>query len=155
MAIRVTIFDDNKRLSRFTFSVDRWQFGFQIAGTYTDCSEIYSKIKSSQPDVILMDIKMPGINGIEAVKLVKKDFPGINVLMQTAFENDENVFEAICAGASGYILKNTPPAKILEYIVEVYQGGSPMSPIVARKVLGFYSSLPKHKQLLPLLKNTI
>ncbi|MBK7391615.1 MAG: response regulator transcription factor [Bacteroidetes bacterium] len=137
MAIRVTIFDDNKRLLDSLSVLIDGSSGFQIAGTYTDCSEIYSKIKSSQPDVILMDIKMPGINGIEAVKLVKKDFPGINVLMQTAFENDENVFEAICAGASGYILKNTPPAKILEYIVEVYQGGSPMSPIVARKVLGF------------------
>jgi DNA-binding NarL/FixJ family response regulator len=137
MAIRVTIFDDNKRLLESLSVLIDGSEGFQIAGTFTDCSDINSKINSSKPDVILMDIEMPGINGIEAVKLVKKDFPGINVLMQTAFENDENVFEAICAGASGYILKNTPPAKILEYIVEVYQGGSPMSPIVARKVLGF------------------
>lgn len=137
MAIRVTIFDDNKKLLESLDVLIDGSPGFQIAGTYLDCSNLQSKIEKSQPDVILMDIEMPGINGIEAVKLVKQHFPKINVLMQTAFENDENVFEAICAGASGYILKNTAPAKILEYIVEVYQGGSPMSPSVARKVLGF------------------
>ncbi len=137
MAIRVTIFDDNKKLLESLDVLIDGTPGFQIAGTYLDCSDLQKKIEKSQPDVILMDIEMPGINGIEAVKMVKNHFPKINVLMQTAFENDEHVFEAICAGASGYILKNTPPAKILEYIVEVYQGGSPMSPSVARKVLGF------------------
>ncbi|MBK7683705.1 MAG: response regulator transcription factor [Bacteroidetes bacterium] len=137
MAIRVTIFDDNKRLLDSLSVLIDGTPGYQIAGIYTDCSDLQTKIKKSQPDVILMDIEMPGINGIEAVKIVKKEFPRINVLMQTAFENDENVFNAICAGASGYILKSTAPSKILEYIVEVYQGGSPMSPSVARKVLGF------------------
>ena len=137
MAIRVTIFDDNKRLLDSLCVLIGGSPGFQMANTYTDCSDLESKVEKSQPDVILMDIEMPGINGIEAVKIVKQQFPKINVMMQTAFENDENVFAAICAGASGYILKNTPPAKILECIVEVYQGGSPMSPSVARKVLGF------------------
>jgi len=137
MAVRVTIFDDNQRLLDSLAMLIDGSAGFQIAGTFTDCSDLENKIEKSQPDVILMDIEMPGINGIEAVKIVKKKFPGINVLMQTAFENDENVFEAICAGAQGYILKNTPPAKILEFIIDVYQGGSPMSPSVARKVLGF------------------
>jgi DNA-binding NarL/FixJ family response regulator len=137
MAVRVTIFDDNQRLLDSLDALIGGSPGFQIAGIFSDCSDIQSKIEKSQPDVILMDIEMPGINGIEAVKLVKRYFPRINVLMQTAFENDELVFEAICAGAQGYILKNTPPARILECIVEVYQGGSPMSPSVARKVLGF------------------
>ena len=137
MAIRVTIFDDNKRLLDSLSVLIDGTPGYQIAGLFMDCTDIESKIEKSQPDVILMDIEMPGISGIEAVRVVKNKYPQINVLMQTAFENDENVFEAICAGASGYILKNTAPAKILEYIVEVYQGGSPMSPSVARKVLGF------------------
>lgn len=137
MAVRVTIFDDNKKLLDSLNVLIDGSPGFQIAGTFINCSDLVSKIEDSQPDVILMDIEMPGINGIEAVKIVKKHFPKINVLMQTAFENDEHVFEAICAGASGYILKNTPPSRILECIVEVYQGGSPMSPSVARKVLGF------------------
>jgi len=137
MAIRVTIFDDNKRLLDSLSVLIDGSPGFQIANTFVDCTDLEKKVKISEPDVILMDIEMPGISGIEAVKIVKKHFPKINVMMQTAFENDENVFAAICAGASGYILKNTPPSRILECIVEVYQGGSPMSPSVARKVLGF------------------
>lgn len=137
MAVRVTIFDDNKKLLDSLSVLLDGSPGFQVAGIFTDCTDLESKVEKSQPDVILMDIEMPGINGIEGVKILRQKFPRINVMMQTAFENDENVFEAICAGASGYILKNTPPAKILECIIEVYQGGSPMSPSVARKVLGF------------------
>ncbi len=142
MAIRVTIFDDNKRLLDSLDVLINGTPGYQIVGLYTDCLDLENKIKKSEPDVILMDIEMPHMSGIEAVKIVKRKFPRINVLMQTAFENDENVFEAICAGAMGYILKNTPPARILECIVEVYQGGSPMSPSVARKVLGFLHQPP-------------
>ena len=145
MAVRVTIFDDNKKLLESLSALLEGSPGFQIAGMFTDCADLDSKVEKSQPDVILMDIEMPGINGIEAVKMVKQKFPKINVMMQTAFENDENVFAAICAGASGYILKNTPPARILECIVEVYQGGSPMSPSVARKVLGFLQK-PKEEE---------
>ncbi|HNR21164.1 MAG TPA: response regulator transcription factor [Bacteroidia bacterium] len=137
MAVRVTIFDDNKKLLDSLSVLLDGSPGFQVAGIFTDCTDLESKVEKSQPDVVLMDIEMPGINGIEGVKILRQKFPRINVMMQTAFENDENVFEAICAGASGYILKNTPPAKILECIIEVYQGGSPMSPSVARKVLGF------------------
>ncbi len=137
MAVRVTIFDDNKRLLDSLSVLIDGSPGFQMAGIFENCNNLISDIERAQPDVILMDIEMPGINGIEAVKMVKHRFPKMNVMMQTAFENDENVFAAICAGASGYILKNTPPSKILECIIEVYQGGSPMSPSVARKVLGF------------------
>lgn len=137
MAVRVTIFDDNTRLLDSLSVLIDGSPGFQIAGTFENCNSLIGDIEKTQPDVILMDIEMPGINGIEAVKIVKQRFPKMNVMMQTAFENDENVFAAICAGASGYILKNTPPSKILECIIEVYQGGSPMSPSVARKVLGF------------------
>jgi DNA-binding NarL/FixJ family response regulator len=147
MAIRVTIFDDNKKLLDSLSVLIDGSPGFQLVKAYIDCSDLQNKIKESQPDVILMDIEMPGINGIEAVKIVKLNFPTINVLMQTAFEDDENVFAAICAGASGYILKNTPPVKILESIVDVYQGGSPMSPSVARKVLGFLQQPKQEKHI--------
>jgi DNA-binding NarL/FixJ family response regulator len=147
MAIRVTIFDDNKKLLDSLSVLIDGSPGFQMAKAYPNCSDLQNKINDSQPDVILMDIEMPGINGIEAVKIVKQNFLSINVLMQTAFEDEENVFAAICAGASGYILKNTPPAKILESIVEVYQGGSPMSPSVARKVLGFLQQPKQEKHI--------
>lgn len=136
MAIRVTVFDDNTKLLDSLSVLIEGSPGFELAGAFSSCINLVEKIKTSQPDVILMDIEMPEINGIEAVAMVRKEFPGINVMMQTAFENDENVFAAICAGASGYILKDTPPARILDFIVDVYQGGSPMSPSVARKVLG-------------------
>jgi len=137
MAIRISIFEDNVRLLDSLVVLLEGSPGFQMVGAFPDCSDLERKIEKSQPDVILMDIELPGMTGIEAVKIVKQRFPKVNVMMQTAFENDENIFDAICAGASGYILKNTPPTKILESIVEVYQGGSPMSPSVARKVLGF------------------
>lgn len=137
MAIRVTVFDDNRKiLDSLSVLIDGTP-GYQIAGTFINCNNVIKDVEKSEPDVILMDIEMPGMDGIEAVKLVKQKFPKTNVLMQTAFEEDDKVFNAICAGASGYILKNTSPARILECIVEVYQGGSPMSPSVARKVLGF------------------
>ena len=81
---------------------------------------------------------MPGINGVEAVKLLKKDFPRLTVVMQTVFEDDEKVFAAICNGASGYLLKDTPPARLMESIVEAYNGGAPMSPSIAKKVLALF-----------------
>lgn len=137
MSIRVVVFDDNALfLDSMSLLIDDAP-GFTLAGAYTDCTDIAQKIGESQPDVVMMDIEMPGVNGIEGVRQIKKNFSKINVLMQTSFEDDDKVFNAICAGASGYILKNTMPARILESIVEVYQGGSPMSPSVARKVLGF------------------
>jgi DNA-binding NarL/FixJ family response regulator len=137
MSIRVVVFDDNALfLDSMSLLIDDAP-GFTLAGAYTDCKDIDQKMGESQPDVVMMDIEMPGVNGIEGVRQIKKNFTKINVLMQTSFEDDDKVFNAICAGASGYILKNTMPARILESIVEVYQGGSPMSPSVARKVLGF------------------
>jgi DNA-binding NarL/FixJ family response regulator len=137
MSIRVVVFDDNALfLDSMSLLIDDAP-GFTLAGAYTDCNDIDQKMGESQPDVVMMDIEMPGVNGIEGVRQIKKNFTKINVLMQTSFEDDDKVFNAICAGASGYILKNTMPARILESIVEVYQGGSPMSPSVARKVLGF------------------
>lgn len=142
MAIRVAVFDDNPLLrDSMSLLIDSAP-GFQLAGVFEDGTDIAGKIAGCQPDVVMMDIEMPHVNGIEAVRQIKQGFPQLNVLMQTAFEDDNKVFDAICAGASGYILKNTAPVKILEAIVEVYQGGSPMSPSVARKVLGFLQAPP-------------
>ncbi|MBL7922917.1 MAG: response regulator transcription factor [Bacteroidia bacterium] len=137
MSIRVAVFDDNALFLDSMSLLIEDAPGFTLAGAFTGCDQLDTKIGDSQPDVVMMDIEMPGVNGIEGVRQIKKLFPRLNVLMQTSFEDDDKVFNAICAGASGYILKNTLPARILESIVEVYQGGSPMSPSVARKVLGF------------------
>ena len=135
MAVRVTIFDDNKRLLDSLSVLIDGSPGFQMAGIFENCNNLISDIERTQPDVILMDIEMPGINGIEAVKMVKHRFPKMNVMMQTAFENDENVCFFFCAGASGYILKNTPPSRILESIREAATGGAPMTPSIAHKIL--------------------
>lgn len=149
MSVRVAVFDDNALfLDSMSLLIEEAP-GFFLAGAFTDCEHIADKIKSCEPDVVMMDIEMPHVNGIEAVKVIKSEFPKLNVLMQTSFEDDDKVFNAICAGASGYILKNTLPARILESVIEVYQGGSPMSPSVARKVLGFLQTPPAASKQVP------
>ncbi len=136
--IRVAIFEDNKHL-RETFelllnSAD----GFVCTGAYPDCSDLLTDLEAATCDIVLMDIEMPGMNGIEATKSVKAHFPSINILIQTVFFDDNYIFEAICAGASGYILKSTTPDGYLEAIRDVHAGGSPMTPGIARRVLELF-----------------
>jgi len=108
---------------------------FIVTGSYSHVLDCVQDVRESRPDVVLMDIEMPGMTGIEAVRAIKKEFPQVQVLMQTVFEDDDRVFDSICAGASGYILKNFLNTKLVESIRELQFGGSPMSPSIARKVL--------------------
>lgn len=133
--IKVTIFEDNKSLRHGLFQLINGSEGFHCAGAFEDCLNLLQDIDKTKPDVVLMDIQMPGINGIEAVKILREKFPDIRILMQTIFEDSDKIFQSILAGASGYILKNTSPARILDFIKETYEGGAPMSPSVATKVL--------------------
>ncbi len=139
MGIRVSVFDDNKArresLSMLLLSDSRFEF----AGAFSDCSQIVKDIERNKPDVVLMDIQMPHVDGIEGVKLIKKNFPSVKVIMQTVFEDDDKVFESLRNGATGYILKKAPPEKILEAIIDVYEGGSPITPAIASKVLKYFS----------------
>ena len=114
MPIRVAIFDDNKNLLNSLFHLVNGTPGFECVGAFPNCNELISDIKKSNPDVVLMDIEMPGISGIEAVLVIKEKYPSVKVLMETIFEDDEKVFATICNGADGYILKNTPPSEILD-----------------------------------------
>jgi DNA-binding NarL/FixJ family response regulator len=107
-------------------------------GVFANADDISNKIREHDPDVVLMDIDMPGKNGIEALKEIKASFPAIEIIMLTVFEDRENVFEAVCAGASGYLLKNSSPDVIAKSIKEVMSGGAAMSPVIARKTLQFF-----------------
>jgi len=146
MNIKVSIFDDNKNLRDSLFQLINGSQGFTCVGAFPNCNELISDIYKSDPDVVLMDIEMPGISGIEAVHLIKEKFPEVKILMETIFEEDEKVFASICNGAEGYILKNTPPSLILESIKEVYDGGAPMTPSIAFKVLKMFRSQSLHER---------
>lgn len=135
MNIKVVIFEDNKTLRQGLYQLINGSEGFACVGAFEDCLDILKNIEDTRPDVVLMDIQMPGINGIEAVSMLRQKYPELKILMQTIFEETEKIFQSILAGASGYILKNTSPSRILDFIKETYEGGAPMSPSVATKVL--------------------
>ena len=135
MNIRVTIFEDNSSLRKSLFQLIDGSDGFKCVGAFEDCLNLLKDIEDTKPDVVLMDIEMPGIKGIEAVRILREKYPDLKILMQTIFEDNEKIFNSILAGASGYILKNTSPSRFLDFIKETYEGGAPMSPSVATKVM--------------------
>ena len=130
---------------------------------FPDCSHVEEDMETHHPDVVLMDIAMPNVDGISGVALIKKRFPDIKIIMQTIFEDDEKIFASLQAGAEGYILKNASAEKITQSIEEVYQGGAYMTPSVALKVMQYfnkslhtneeYKLTPKEKEVLKLLSD--
>jgi len=136
--IRVCIFEDNTQLRESLFNLVDASDGFLCAGAFANCEDVIEKVSSVRPHVILMDIELPGVSGIDAVKTIKGKFPEIKILMETIFEDDDKVFESICNGAEGYILKNTPPEEIMDAIKEIYEGGAPMTPAIALKVMRMF-----------------
>ena len=145
--IKVIIFDDNDSLRDSVAMLLKESGDFTLVGAYADCLDVTNNIRNTKPDVVIMDIDMPGMNGIEGVKLIRNNFPIVQVLMFTVFDDDEKVFAAIKAGAGGYILKNAEPQNLLHAISEVYNGGAPMTPGIARKVLHqFHDMLPEEKK---------
>ncbi|HEV7783204.1 MAG TPA: response regulator transcription factor [Chitinophagaceae bacterium] len=144
MPVRIAIFDDNKNIRESITLLLQTEPAFEMAGSFPNVLDCLDDVKKSNPNIVLMDIEMPGMSGIEAVRLIKKEFPGVLVLMQTVFEDDDRVFDSICAGASGYILKNHLNHKLIAAIKELQFGGSPMSPSIARKVLNKLQQLPEY-----------
>jgi DNA-binding NarL/FixJ family response regulator len=138
MLIRVSVFEDNKHLRETFKLLLNNADGFTCSGAYPDCSTLVADLEVSPCDIVLMDIEMPGMNGIEATKIIKENFPEINIIIQTVFFDDEFIFNAICAGASGYLLKTTTPDGYLDAIKDVQAGGSPMTPGIARKVIELF-----------------
>ena len=146
--IKVAVFDDNNPRRELLQLLLNSSEGLTCTGAYEDCRNVVSNITANIPDVVLMDIDMPYVNGIEGLKLIRKHVPDVKVLMQTIFEDEDKIFDAIVAGADGYLLKKTPPAKLLEVIADVVQGGAPMTPTIAKQVLMLFHnkhhSIPKN-----------
>jgi len=141
--IRVVIFEDIREIREMLSETVCSDENMYLLGTFADANEAVKIVKKLKPDVILMDIQMPGISGIEAVRLIKANGAEVQILMQTVFEDNDKIFAAICAGASGYILKDSTSARYLEAIIETHQGGSYMSPTIARKVLSMFQNTQK------------
>ena len=138
MEIRILVYEDNPDLRDSLCALLRGTEGFELAGAFQDCSDVEEQVATLIPDVVLMDIDMPNVNGLEGLKIIRETAPQTLVIMLTVFDDDSSIFEAIKLGASGYLLKRTPPAKILEAITEVFSGGAPMTPAVARKVIELF-----------------
>jgi DNA-binding NarL/FixJ family response regulator len=135
MKIKVIVFDDNPTRRDGLEMMINLTPDMECIGTFPDCRQVVEMIQEKKPDVVLMDIDMPYTNGLEGVKLARKHFSELKIIMQTVFEDDEKIFACIRAGADGYILKKTPPHDLLKGIIEVMEGGAPMTPSAARQVL--------------------
>jgi DNA-binding NarL/FixJ family response regulator len=136
--IRIAIVEDNKVLRASLEQLFNKTGIFQCVASLGNLQNVVSEFNKALPEIVLMDIGLPDISGIEGVRTVKNNFPGVQVLMFTVFEDEEKIFEAIRAGASGYLLKKTPAEGIIEAVKQLHEGGAPMSPSIARKVLGSF-----------------
>lgn len=138
MKNKVLIYDDNadRRESLALLLGSHTQF--EVAGCYNDCSKVLLEVEAHQPHVVLMDIQMPVVDGLQGLKLIKKQFPEVKIIMQTVYDDDDKVFESLQHGASGYLLKHASSEKIIEAITDVLQGGSAMTPSIAAKVLTYF-----------------
>lgn len=136
--IRIAVFDDNAYRRESLCLLINSSPKMTCVGVFFDCSNVVTDVRKVNPDVVLMDIDMPNVNGIEGVKLIKLNFPKVQVLMQTVFEDDDKIFASICAGASGYILKKSTPAHLLQAIEDVYNGDAAMTASIAKKVLNAF-----------------
>ncbi|MBK7383617.1 MAG: response regulator transcription factor [Flavobacteriales bacterium] len=137
--LKVAVFDDNRDRREGLSLLIGTAPDMECVGAFEDCREVLRHMAEVEPDVVLMDIDMPHVNGIEGVEQIKKQFPKVRVLMQTVFEDDDKVFASILAGADGYLLKQSTPTRVLQGIHEVMEGGAPMTPTIARKVLSFFN----------------
>ncbi len=132
---RISIIEDNDVVREgFALLIDSVN-EFDVVGTYATCEEAIKRLKEDRPDIVLMDIELPGINGIEGTSRIKKLLPDVNIIVITVHENSELVFEALCAGACGYITKNTEYSRLIDSIKEAMNGGAPMSSNIARMVV--------------------
>lgn len=149
MVIRVFIYDDSNERRDSLKALLMLNDELKFVGEAMNCKNVLSEIENFYPDVVLMDINMPEVDGIEGLKLIKTNHPEVKVLMQTAFDDSDKIFTCIKNGASGYILKNDKPQRILQAIEEVNQGGAAMNPAIAQKVLDYFKPNENKNPLSP------
>ncbi len=139
--IKVAIIEDEREIREcLTFLVCGTD-GYSCTGSYRTMEEALDQIPRQLPDIVLSDIGLPGMSGIEGVRVLKERYPDLLLMMLTVYDDDERIFDAICAGASGYLLKKTPPARLLDSLKEAVAGGAPMSPEVARRVIALFREI--------------
>ncbi len=139
--IKVAIVEDNERIRSGLYTLINGSDGFQCVAAYGDAESALAHLMHLNLDVVLMDIKLPGMSGIECVARLKERHPAFEIMMLTVYEENELVFKSLLAGATGYIVKRTPPAELLEAIRDLHDGGSPMSDQIARKVVREFQEL--------------
>lgn len=160
--LQVVLVEDLREVREGLTMLINGTHGFHCAGSYRTMEDALARLDAAPPDAILTDIGLPGMSGIEGIRILRARFSGVPILALTIYDNDDNIFAALCAGASGYLLKNTPPARLLESLREVIDGGAPMSPEVAYRVVRLFrqfrpperadcSLTPQETELLKLL----
>jgi DNA-binding NarL/FixJ family response regulator len=144
--IKVAIIEDQRPIREGLDALIGGSLGYRCSGAFRSMEEALARSWSEIPDVALVDIGLPGMSGIEGIRRLRQKYPSMAVIMLTIYDDDERIFEALCAGACGYLLKKTPPAKLLEYLRDATTGGSPMSPEVARRVIELFRTIrpPEH-----------
>ena len=136
--IRIVIYDDSQQRRESLQALLSLTEGMECIASFPDCSHVIDEISKFQPDIVLMDIEMPNVDGISGVTMIKKKFPEVRIIMQTVYEDEEKIFASLKAGAEGYILKSASAEKITQSIEEVYHGGAYMTPSVALHVMNFF-----------------
>lgn len=136
--IKTAVIEDIKDIREGLTTLINFTDGFRCTGSYRSMEEALARLEANVPDVLLSDIGLPGMSGIEGIRIIKERFPQMQIIMLTVYDDDDRIFDALCAGASGYLLKRTPPAKLLESIREAMSGGAPVSPDVASRVIRFF-----------------
>jgi len=143
MPINISIVEDTKDIREGLCALINGSEGFSCKSSFSNAESALKDLIDDKPDVVLMDIGLPGMSGIECIRKLKAKKPELQIIMLTVYEDDDHIFKALVAGASGYLLKKTPPAKLLEAIQDVFNGGSPMSSQIARKVISAFQSINK------------
>src|SRR5213595_3248229 len=139
--IKVAIVEDQHDIREGLASLIKFTDGYQCTGSFRSMEEALEKIRFELPNIMLVDIGLPGMSGIEGIRLLKEKYPHLLLLMLTVYDDDEMIFDALCAGACGYLLKKTPPALLIKSLKEAMDGGAPMSPEVARRVIKLFREI--------------